>query len=107
MSRAWMLTLLTGSVTMGLKAAGLLVTAKQTGGRRASRLIEQIGPILLPTLLTALIVVQAFSVGRHLTLDSRLAGLVAAVLAARFGAQPILVLAIAAAATAAVRLIRS
>jgi hypothetical protein len=107
MSRAWTLTLLTGSVTIALKGAGVLVTAYPTARRRASRLIEQITPVLLPTVLTALIVTQVFSAGRHLTLDARAAGFVAALLGTRLGLQPVLVLATAAAATAAVRLIRS
>ncbi len=107
MTRAWTLTLLTGSITMALKGAGVLVTAHPSGRRRASRLIEQITPVLLPTVLTALIVVQVFSAGRHLTVDVRVGGLVAAILAARSGVQPVLVLAIAAAATAALRLVHS
>ena len=107
MSRAWMLTLLTGLVTMALKGAGVLFTASPAARSRASRLIEQITPVLLPTVLIALIVVQVFSVGRHLTLDARTAGLVAAILGARLGLQPVLVLATSAAATAAVRLIHA
>ena len=106
MSRAWMLTVLTGSVTMALKGAGVLVTVHPGARRRSSRLIAQITPILLPTVLTALIGVQVFSAGRRLTLDARMAGLVAAILGTKLGLQPVLVLAIAAAATAAVRLIR-
>ena len=85
----------------------MLVTAHPTARRRTSRLIEKITPVLLPTVLTALTVVQVFSAGRHLTLDARAAGLVAAILGTRLGLQPVLVLATAAAITAAVRLIHS
>ena len=89
---------------MVLKGTGVLLTVHPTARRRASRLIEQVTPVLLPTVLTALIVVQVFSVGRHLTLDARAAGLAAAILGTRLGLQPVLVLATAAAATAGVRL---
>jgi hypothetical protein len=92
---------------MALKGAGVLVTAHATTRRRAGWLIERLTPVLLPTVLTALIVIQVFSAGQHLTLDARVAGLVAALLGTRLGLQPVLVLATAAAATAAMRLIGS
>ena len=106
MTRAWMLALLTGTVTMGLKGAGALITGS-SAKRQPTAFIDRITPILLPTVLTALIVVQVFSTGRHLTLDARVAGLVVAIIVARTRAQPFLVLVAAAAATALVRLLQA
>ena len=107
MSRAWVLALLTGAVTMGLKGAGAIIGGSQSARHQTAAFIDQITPILLPTVLTALIVVQVFSTGRHLTFDARVAGLVAAVTLARTRAQPVIVLVAAAAATALVRLVQA
>ena len=107
MTRAWILALLTGTVTMGLKGTGVLIAGSQPAGRQPTAFIDRITPILLPTVLTALIVVQVFSTGRHLTLDARVAGLVVAIIVARTRAQPFLVLVAAAAATALVRLLQA
>lgn len=104
MTRAWMLALFTGATTMAIKAVGALVPA----GNESSALARAIGrltPLLLPGVLTALIVVQAFSDGQRLVLDARAIGVLVAIIAVRFRAPPAITLVSAAVATAAARLI--
>jgi len=61
---------------------------------------------LLPVaLLTALIATQTFTSGRHLQLDARAAGLLAAVVAVRLKAPFLVVVAVACAVAALVRLV--
>ena len=60
--------------------------------------------VLLPiALLAALVVVQAFAVGRHLQVDARAAGLAVAVVAIALRAPFLLVVALAAATAALLR----
>lgn len=82
-----------------LKLIGLSLPRKVLGGPRVKRSTE-----LLPVaLLTALIATQSFTSGHHLQLDARAAGLVAAVVAVRFKAPFLVVIALACAVTALVR----
>jgi hypothetical protein len=103
-SRTWMLSVLTGAITIFIKAIGAFVP----GDGRASRFdraLEELTPLLLPGVLTALIIVQAFSAEGRLTVDARAIGVIVAVLAVRFRAPPAVTLTSAALATAAARLI--
>ncbi|HJQ13021.1 MAG TPA: AzlD domain-containing protein [Gemmatimonadaceae bacterium] len=103
MSRAWLLALCVGAATMSIKAGGTLLRSE----RRSSslfKLSESLTPFLLPGVLTALIVVQVFSTSQRLTLDARVAGLVAAIFLARFRAPPVITLGAAALVTALARL---
>ena len=99
MSRAWMLSLLTGGTTMAIKSAGA-VLSNHTRSTRVSLLLERLTPLLVPGVLAALIVVQVFSTERHLTIDARAVGLLAAIVAVRLRASPALVLVAAALTTA-------
>lgn len=65
----------------------------------------QLGQLLPPALLAALVVNQTVASGQQLVIDARLAGVVAGAVAVRRGAQFWLVLVIAAATTALLRLI--
>src|SRR2546423_5338606 len=96
MSRAWILALLTGSSTVFIKGAGALLPTGRAFSR-VSYALTRATPVLLPGVLTALIVVQVFSTGNHLTIDSRVAGLLVAGTGARFRVAPAAILIAAAA----------
>ena len=83
-----------------LKLAGLSVPARALANPRVRHTAE-----LLPiALLTALIVVQTFTTGHRLVLDARAAGLAAAAVAILVRAPFLVVVVLAAATTALVRL---
>ena len=79
-----------------LKLAGLSIPARVL----ERPLVERIADLIPVALLAALVAVQVFAQGTHLTLDARAAGLAVAVLALLLRA-PFLVVVIAAALTAA------
>jgi branched-subunit amino acid transport protein len=79
-----------------LKLAGLSIPARVL----ERPLVERIADLIPVALLAALVAVQVFANGPHLTLDARAAGLAVAVVALLLRA-PFLVVVFAAAATAA------
>jgi branched-subunit amino acid transport protein len=79
-----------------LKLAGLSIPA----GVLQRPLVERIADLIPVALLAALVAVQVFARGTHLTLDARAAGLAVAVVALLLRA-PFLVVVVAAALTAA------
>jgi branched-subunit amino acid transport protein len=82
------------------KYAGLSVPRRILENTRVQRIA-----ILLPiALLTALVVIQTFSTGKHLVLDARAAGLAVACLAVLLRAPFLVVVIVACATTALVRL---
>jgi hypothetical protein len=92
----WTAVLLTAAGCFALKALGWAVPARILDNQRVRRVA-----MLLPVaLLAGLVVVQAFSTGRSLHLDARAAGLAVAVVAVVLRA-PFLVVVVLAAATAA------
>lgn len=96
-----MLTLLTGGSTVAIKGVGALLPRSSSSG--PGRILSRATPLLLPGVLTALVVVQIFSKGHQLTIDSRIVGLLAAVAGVRFHAPPAAILIAAAVVTALVR----
>jgi branched chain amino acid efflux pump len=83
-----------------LKLIGLSVPERALEHPRVQRIAE-----LLPiALLAALIATQTFAVGRHLEIDARFAGLVVAVIAVWRRAPFLLVVVLAAATAALLRL---
>jgi uncharacterized membrane protein len=83
---------------------------KLVGYSLPRRVIEQpvvkhVAELLPVALLTALIATQTFTTGRHLQLDARAAGLVAAAIAVRFKAPFLVVVAVACMVTALVRVV--
>jgi uncharacterized membrane protein len=83
---------------------------KLVGYSLPRRVIEQpvvkhIAELLPVALLTALIATQTFTTGRHLQLDARAAGLLAAAIAVRFKAPFLVVVAVACVVTALVRVV--
>ncbi len=87
-----------------LKALGLLGPGWfGRAGRPLPQRIEAIATLVPVALLSALIVVQAFTEGRTLEFDARLAGMAAAAVAVVLRAPFVVVIVLAAAVTAALR----
>jgi branched chain amino acid efflux pump len=98
----WIAVVATGLGCYGLKLAGLVMPQRILGDPRVRRFSELV-PVAL---LTALIVVQALANGRTLELNApRLAGMAAAVVALLLRAPFLVVLIVAAALTAGLRLL--
>ena len=88
-----------GIGTYALKAAGPLLL----GGRRLPERIERVAQQLPAALLASLVVVSTVAADRALSVDARLAGVVAAGVALRLRAPFIVVVAVAVAVTGGVR----
>lgn len=92
----WAGLLVASAACYGLKLAGLSLPARWLQDARIQRTV----PLLPVALLAALIATQTFSVGQHLVLDVRAAALGMALVAVLLRA-PFLVVIVVAAATAA------
>ncbi len=90
------MVLLGAAATMALKAAGPVLLGAHPLPAAATRVM----PLLAPGLLSALVVANTFTAGRHLVVDSRSAGLLVAAGCIALRA-PVLVTVIAAAAVTA------
>lgn len=98
----WIAVLATAAGCYALKLGGLVTPQRILDDPRVRRFTELV-PVAL---LTALVAVQTFAVGRSLELDGpRLAGLGAAVVALLLRAPFLVVLAVAAATAALLRLL--
>jgi hypothetical protein len=95
----WLLVAATGVATIALKSVGPALL----GGRELPRGAMGMVALLAPALLAALIAVNTFADGRHLTIDARAAGVAAAALALLARAPVLLVVVIAALVTAVLR----
>ena len=98
MSEATLVLVLLGLGTYALKAAGPLLI-----GRRLPPWMGTLATLAPAALLAALVATSAFAAGDRLVLDARLAGLVTAAVALRLRAPFVLMVVLAAAATALVR----
>lgn len=94
-----MTVLLVGAVSVGLKGAGPVAL----GGRELNTRLQRIVGLMAPTLLAALIATQIFTSGHHLTIDARAIGLSAGAVAVWLRIPTLLVVVIAAIATATAR----
>jgi len=101
MSTAWVVIIGLAAGVYALKAAAPLALAN----RRLPPTIDRLAALLPAALLAALVVVSTFDGGRRLVLDARLIGVLAAAIALWRRATFIVVVLIAAAATALVRLL--
>jgi branched-subunit amino acid transport protein len=97
----WLAILLTGLGCYVLKLAGLSIPATVL----ENPLVERIADLIPVALLAALVGVQVFASGTSLTIDARVAGLLAALVALLLRAPFIVVVLVAALTAALIRLI--
>jgi hypothetical protein len=95
----WVAVLVGSAGCFLLKLAGLSVPKRLLENRR----IQKVAALLPIALLTALIVIQTFTTGRHLVVDARAGGLAVACVAVLLRAPFLLVVALACATTALIR----
>jgi hypothetical protein len=98
-SSEWIAVLAVGVGTVALKGLGPVAL----GGRRLPPALTTVTSLLAPALLAALVVTQAFADGRTLVLDARAVGLATAAAAVALRAPLLVVVALAALATALAR----
>lgn len=100
MTSSWIVVAVVGIVTIGFKAAGPVLI-----GRRAlAGNVQSVVDLLAPVMLVALVVTQTFGGDEQITIDARVAGLGAALVAILMRAHVIVAMAIAAVVTALLRL---
>lgn len=99
LSDSWTVVILVGTFTIAFKAAGPVLL----GGRRLPERLTGAVEVLAPSLLAALVVTQAVGGKRQIVLDARLAGVAAGAVAIWLRAPLIVVIVVAALATALVR----
>lgn len=99
MSAAWTVVLIVGAFTIACKAAGPVLL----GGRTLPPRIVDAFELLAPSLLAALVVTQAVGGKEEIVLDTRLVGVGAGLVAILLRAPLIVVIVVAALATAVVR----
>ena len=97
----WAGLLVASAACYGLKLAGLSLPARWLQDARIQRTV----PLLPVALLAALIATQTFSLGQHLVLDVRAAALAVAVIAVLLRAPFLVVIVVAAATAALMRLL--
>jgi hypothetical protein len=97
----WTAVLLGSLGCYALKLAGLSVPGRLLEGER----VQRIGALLPVALLAGLIAVQTFSTRDEIVLDHRAAGLAAAAIALGLRAPFLVIVAVAAATTALLRLV--
>ena len=101
MSSTWLVVVLVGAGTVAIKGAGPVLL----GGRPLPRRLTGIVELLAPAVLGALVAVQTFGNGQALAVDERLIGVAAAGIALWRKAPLLVVVLVAAAATALARLV--
>ncbi len=101
MTEVWATVGLVGAGTIAIKALGPVLM----GGRPLPERVRGVVELLAPAVLAALVATQAFGAGRALVVDARLVGLAAAGLALWLRAPVLVVVGVAATATALVRLL--
>jgi branched-subunit amino acid transport protein len=101
MSVTWIVVLHVGALTISFKAAGPVLLA----GRQLPARLTSVFELLAPSLLAALVVTQSVGGKDGIVLDARLVGLGAAVGAIWLRAPVIVVVLVAALATALARLL--
>lgn len=97
----WAGVLAASAACYGLKLAGLSLPQRLLKNARIQRTV----PLIPVALLAALVATQTFSTGRHLVVDVRAAALAVAVVAVLLRAPFLVVVAVAAATAALLRLV--
>jgi hypothetical protein len=101
MTEAWLIVVAIGAGTMAIKAAGPVLL----GGRALPDGVARVVALLAPALLAALVATAAFASDGELVVDARAAGLAVAAGAIALRAPVLLVVVLAAATAALVRLL--
>lgn len=96
----WLVIAVVGVVTILFKASGPVLLGRRELPPRALALVE----VLAPAMLAALVVTQTFGGDQELVIDERLAGVAAGGVAIWLRAPLIVVMAVAAATAALIRL---
>lgn len=96
---SWWLVLALAVTAYGFKVLGLVLV----GDRQLPAVLDRCLALIPAALIAALVVKDTFSIGQHLQLDARAAGVGAAVIAAWRKARLIAVIMIGAGVTAAIR----
>jgi branched-subunit amino acid transport protein len=100
MSDEWIVVVAVGATTIVFKAAGPVFIGRRALPRQAELLVE----LLAPVMLMALVVTQTFGGDEEVSVDARVPGVAAALIAIWLRAPIIVTMIIAAAVTALVRL---
>jgi branched-subunit amino acid transport protein len=101
MSSAWIVVALVGVATISFKAAGPVLL----GRRGLPPNVQSVVDLLAPVMLVALVVTQTVGGNEEITIDARVVGVGAAAVAIWLRAHVIVAMAVAAAVTAAIRLV--
>ena len=96
-----MIVLAVGLGTIAIKAAGPVLL----GGRPLPPSVQRVVALLAPALLAALVATTAFGSGQMLAIDARAAGLAVAAVAIGLRAPVLLIVIVAAAVAAVIRLV--
>lgn len=100
MSAVWLAIVIVGAATVLLKATGPVLL----GGRELPPRVNAVVVLLAPAVLAALVVTQVVGGERELVFDARLVGLGAAIVAIALRTPLLVVVVVAAGATALARL---
>jgi branched-subunit amino acid transport protein len=100
MSESWFVVAIVGAATIAFKAAGPVAVGRRALPPRVKACVE----LLAPVMLTALVVTQTFGGDEKVSVDARVVGVAAALVALRLRAHIIVAMVVAAAVTALVRL---
>lgn len=100
MTEIWTVVVVSGIGSIALKAAGPVLL----GGRPLPERVDTVVRLLGPALLGALVAIGTFADGQDLVVDARVVGVAAAAIAIAARAPALLVVIVAAAVTAAVRM---
>jgi branched-subunit amino acid transport protein len=100
MTEAWIVVGAVGAATVAIKAIGPVFL----GGRPLPARLQGLVRLLAPAVLAALVATGVLALGQRLVLDARLIGVGVAVIALLFRAPILVVVVLAAAATALARL---
>jgi branched chain amino acid efflux pump len=100
MRDAWIVVVVVGAVTIVFKASGPVLVGRRSLPPRIHACVQ----LLAPVMLVALVVTQTFGGDEEVQIDARVVGVGAAVVAIALRAPVIVAMAIAALATALVRL---
>jgi branched-subunit amino acid transport protein len=99
-SEAWIVVAVVGAATVAFKAAGPVLIGRRPLPARVQSLVD----LLAPVMLVALVVTQTFGGDEEITVDERVAGVGAALVALLLRAHVIVAMAIAAIVTGLLRL---